>query len=189
MLLYFIQVELEQVEKRLFDPGEYLDEDDLANQSNNSDSEVTKKKPAETKQQAKQQALEDIWYKNGDQVHAGEEQVVFSTYGPYMKIVMPSYRENNHAYSHWRNGRAVVWMECTKTCPKTLFPCKGYTKHLVDEEMVKTVHSHLIGMLSCWRTSAMDILRKVLKIDLFNDGPTEMQDWCIYSYLYMSMCK
>ena len=112
---------------------------------------------------------------NPDEKRYGVEKFIFAAGGP-IKIINPAFLENSEAKDHWPHGRPVVWMEATKYAPDTdVFVCKGYSKHLVDQELVKRLHAYTNGMVHRWRQSSLAILHEVRETHCFDPNIPDKQ--------------
>ena len=97
----------------------------------------------------------------------GEERVFYGGKGA-IPVITPVFRQNPHTVTHFCNGQASVWIHCKIFHTRTsLFPLRGYTKHLVDKEFVVEQHKYLNGMLQRWRDSAIDLLKEAEECNLY----------------------
>ena len=130
-----------------------------------------KRKREDDEMEAHKEAVErDRFEKRG-----GEDRVYYGGAGA-INTVTAYFIQNRHAKKHWMDGRAVVWVECKLFHPRTsIYPVKGYAKHLVDPEFVKRNHMYLNGMLACWRSSVMKLVMAALRAEKFEEDHLENQ--------------
>ena len=115
-----------------------------------------------------EQEWDDLLEPNPEEKRAGVEKVVFAGNRP-IKIINPVFRQNRNAHNHWPHGRPAVWVEAKVfSPPMSVQVCKGITKYLADEDLIKHLHAYTNGMLNRWRLSAIDILEMANGNSLFN---------------------
>ena len=131
--------------------------------------------PYKRKKESEEKEDKKVVERNPYEKRGGEDRIYYGGMGQ-INTVTACFVENHHAKRHWKAGRAVVWVECKLFHPRSsLYPVKGYSKHLVDTSLVKKSHSYLNGMFAVWRSSVMQLLADAMNADMYDDDHLELQ--------------